>query len=1054
MQYSELPEDLRAFIVEVSADLFTRLLGAVHTRIRTLFTPTAKQQALRNALGNALATTFSDLVGNPDLFRHYLNIFVEWGSRPRVIEQLELLINPHPKIALDVDLLHAEFEAAGYDLNYLGLPFDDVLRRFVGAYFDAAAGESELEGVISIQLLRGVVEEMGALSVNVSAMRGTLEDDIAPDVRRMADDVATMAHPPDPVAVATQAYLKRLVSECNDMPDLVALGVQTVDLRYRLDKLYVDLDIADPQIQERQTKRDDAWLGTLGDDRESRQSAVTAAAAAGRLVLLGDPGSGKSIFVRRLATQLALAALGQADPPTGWQPRIPLLMTVRLLGPRLNALRLEHMSPRNRRAALRDALFAQWREELTLMGRSDFADHIETILEGGNTILIFDGLDEISSALRPLLHQAIQALAVWYDTIPHILVTCRVRSYPTDVPLLPDYRVHKLAPFSRKQIDTFVERWYKLTATGPKAAAAPDLIADLQRNAKRDALIELSEIPLLLTAMAILHQRGAQLPSQRVKIYTQIVDILLVGWQKSRGIPTSEQLLAILEDRDGQNRLRKSMERLGFEAHMLLEQGAANADLTRAQAHAVLQHQDYLGSSDLADQFLTYVDHRAGLLIGRGGDDALGRPMHYAFPHRTFLEYLAGCYLLRGHLRENKRAYTELTREQNDWNVAAYLGLEELLYNRRREGDVRELAYHLTPLQPPSEQAQWRGVIWAAHAAALIGRDTIENDEIFQGASHLQRLLRRLQTLVTDADTLPLQLRAEAGRLLGKLGDERPGVGSAMHGTMLLPDIVWGATVPAGEYTIGDENPKYDDEKLREAPIERPFALAQYPVTVVQFNCFVQAADVDDARWWMDMPDSGKYRASIVESAWLEDNRPRETVTWYQAVAFCRWLDHHYRVADLIRADEQIALPHEYEWEVAARYAGNERCDRRLYPWGSDDISAEYANYDQTKLSQTSAVGLFPAGRQSELDLYDMSGNVWEWCRNKYDDPQDEQVDQSNTSRTLRGGSWADYVDSCRAASRHDYGPNPRNRYLFGFRVCVRRPTSHAYSIPVLRLQT
>ncbi|MCP4428154.1 MAG: formylglycine-generating enzyme family protein, partial [Chloroflexi bacterium] len=89
------------------------------------------------------------------------------------------------------------------------------------------------------------------------------------------------------------------------------------------------------------------------------------------------------------------------------------------------------------------------------------------------------------------------------------------------------------------------------------------------------------------------------------------------------------------------------------------------------------------------------------------------------------------------------------------------------------------------------------------------------------------------------------------------------------------------------------------------------------------------------------------------------------------------------------------------------------------------------------------AVGLYPSGRSKELELYDLSGNVWEWQRNKYENPGDEQIDDSNARRVLRGGSWSYSQGYARAASRN--GNFPGARYGdFGFRVVVvRRPPSH-----------
>ncbi|MCB0203009.1 MAG: SUMF1/EgtB/PvdO family nonheme iron enzyme, partial [Anaerolineae bacterium] len=143
-------------------------------------------------------------------------------------------------------------------------------------------------------------------------------------------------------------------------------------------------------------------------------------------------------------------------------------------------------------------------------------------------------------------------------------------------------------------------------------------------------------------------------------------------------------------------------------------------------------------------------------------------------------------------------------------------------------------------------------------------------------------------------------------------------------------------------------------------------------------------------------------------------NRPRENVSWYQATAFCRWLSE--------KLGEAIRLPHEEEWEVAARYP-----DGNSYPWGNN-WDSDKANTNKSGINQTTAVGLYPQGQNPELDLYDLSGNVWEWCQNKRNDPKDSAVDASGASRSLRGGSFIYDLYSARAAYRD---------FDLGFRVVV-----------------
>jgi formylglycine-generating enzyme required for sulfatase activity len=96
-------------------------------------------------------------------------------------------------------------------------------------------------------------------------------------------------------------------------------------------------------------------------------------------------------------------------------------------------------------------------------------------------------------------------------------------------------------------------------------------------------------------------------------------------------------------------------------------------------------------------------------------------------------------------------------------------------------------------------------------------------------------------------------------------------------------------------------------------------------------------------------------------------------------------------------------------------------------------------------VGQTTAVGMYPSGKNVALDLYDLSGNVWEWCRNRYDEPDKdvdpEDVDTSAAWRVVRGGSWSHYRDYARSAYRASFTPDARYTE-HGFRVVcvVRRP--------------
>jgi formylglycine-generating enzyme required for sulfatase activity len=273
---------------------------------------------------------------------------------------------------------------------------------------------------------------------------------------------------------------------------------------------------------------------------------------------------------------------------------------------------------------------------------------------------------------------------------------------------------------------------------------------------------------------------------------------------------------------------------------------------------------------------------------------------------------------------------------------------------------------------------------------------------------------------LTEREPMP-EARAAVGRALGLLGlDNRRGVGLRPDG---LPDIAW-VEIPAGEFLYGEQNERRHCDA---------FAIARYPVTHAQFQAFLDAGDgYDDDRWWqgLSVPDRDHRPAS-----WPIGNHPRETVSWFEAMAFCRWLTHRLG-ADL--NGRIIRLPTEWEWERAARGT-----DGRIYPWG-EDYRPGYANIDERhgdigphNLGRTSAVGLYPQGETRDAadqpDVYDLSGNVWEWCLNEHAEPNRVQPG-GPASRVVRGGSWVDLHGSARADRRGHYFPHLRYDNI-GFRV-------------------
>ncbi len=269
--------------------------------------------------------------------------------------------------------------------------------------------------------------------------------------------------------------------------------------------------------------------------------------------------------------------------------------------------------------------------------------------------------------------------------------------------------------------------------------------------------------------------------------------------------------------------------------------------------------------------------------------------------------------------------------------------------------------YDLNYLWPEERLKKLQGIL------KELGHDQV-NPAIRLYAEPLDMLIERLQEA-----SLSHTDRFRIGQYLAVLGDRRPGVSLQPDG---LPDIAW-IDIPGGQVRLEKGYHTYDVS---------PFRIAKYPVTNEQFQAFLNAEDGhSNKQWWMNI----RQIKEAGEPSWEESNFPREMVSWYEAVAFCRWLGH--------RTNSSIRLPTEWEWQQAA--TGGD--PQREYPWkGGWDGSQ--CNSSESRLNRTTAVGMYPRGATKQ-GVLDMAGNVWEWCQNTL--YRDTTIARGGT-RVVRGGSW------------------------------------------------
>lgn len=288
------------------------------------------------------------------------------------------------------------------------------------------------------------------------------------------------------------------------------------------------------------------------------------------------------------------------------------------------------------------------------------------------------------------------------------------------------------------------------------------------------------------------------------------------------------------------------------------------------------------------------------------------------------------------------------------------------------------------------------------------------------------RLLNELNNV-----NVPHLRRLEIGERLAEIGDPRRGIGVYSDG---IPDIAW-CSVHAGLFPlnrikieVGDYNKKRYWFRIK------PFFVARYLTTNAQYQAFVDAPDgYENPEWWKLFPK--EYRMQkLKEPANKLSNAPRDSISWYQSMAFAHWLDAKYRQMGLFERflklpsnQWYITLPPEWYWQWMAQ-GGNRRLE---YPWGKwDDIP-------RTNIisKQSTVVGMYPHGI-AKCGAYDVAGNLLEWCLNDFDSIRVINGYTNNQRKLLRGGSFYNYQDDARAVYRSFDGPYYDN-YVYGCRVFV-----------------
>lgn len=695
-----------------------------------------------------------------------------------------------------------------------------------------------------------------------------------------------------------------------------------------------------------------------------------------QLVLLGDPGSGKSTLTRRIAGLFAsVAVAGLEAQDQDWSAGLdhafdhwhtPIRITLSRWAKRLPA----------KTSGVADNLIEECLHvlrEAGNVGDNRLRTYLNDRLNANppSAALLLDGLDEVTDAKRrEKLLAAVEDFCQTHPNVP-LIVTCRARPYTEDASYRLPLPAFTLAPLSDDSVANFLRRWHEelVAANRYQAEAAAQARRRLEEaigDPERSDLRRLADTPLLLTMMArVNYDKG--LPGSRAMLYEGYVNQLLYEWEKKkqddRGQDTDLEKL-LKEAGLGIDDLNRVLNKLAYDVHGQ-KGGRDTVDIARQTLREALEtlyltkHQGQeVAAAGWAVQALQFMDARSGLLRAR----ELGKL--YYFAHRTFQEYLAARYMASSDTlqRIGQRI------DDPDWREVALLAFGYQIYKLERPDDALLALHELLPAAVDSEVTRRRMLLLGEAYVRLLepyrARQSTHQKAAAKVMADMPILLRqamqrgRLDDPAIDAKTLARQ-RLDAGLLLADLD-------------------------PA--------EPKMDDF----VPIPGLGEIGRYPVTHREFKRFMDEGGYrQDKPWWSQKAKSelsSLWRSERPAPRYWDDSRfnqptqPVVGVSWYEAVAYCAWLSGKLQAAG--RA-VQARLPTLEEWRQVA--------GSQTYPWGATFDPAR-ANSEESGLGQTTPVDMYPDGA-TPSGVWDLAGNVWEWTST-------DDGDKGNVWYYLAGGAY------------------------------------------------
>jgi formylglycine-generating enzyme required for sulfatase activity len=791
-----------------------------------------------------------------------------------------------------------------------------------------------------------------------------------------------------------------------------------------------------------------------------------------RLIVTGGPGCGKTTVLLHIAWALAQAIA--ADNPALAEERLGLTgpLPLPIFIP-LSAYAL-YLREQPRATEPHKRTLAAYISHYLIENQAGFdlpPDFFQQLLRRGEgVILLLDGLDEVpNEAERVKVREAIERLVTGRDNM-RVVVTCRTAAYQNRTALGKGFREVKTLPLRDDHIAALVKQAYRhIYQTDPtmqvkKERELLEGIAHLEEERRRRVGQDappLVDSPLLVRLLLIVHySERRRLPEQRAELYMKATDAILLPDYA----PDEEVADQIGRAVGGSLEVHRDLiQHLAFHMHQKGEK--QGREVSEATLREIMRQEPLY--ADMVDDLIALTRVRGTLLEERMG--------MYRFLHLAFQEYLAARYL------------AEIVRgEGGVAAIADFLENGPLLDSWWREAALLTPGYLMVTSSPTAHLLLQRLAGLDKEAAVRERPAEVELAAVEIAATAFwewgaprsewqETLNSKLTNLLTDKatakQTQPTR-RAAVGVALARLGDPRAEVMDVdqMQFCYVLPGPFW----------MGSDTGRDDEKPQHWVEMPHSYWLGRFPVTNAQYAAFMAEGGYAEEKYWLEAKEAKQWQAGKVAD-WLGretrsqprqfghpfdlPNHPVIGVNWYEGLAFCRWLMERWQRQGWLPEKWAVRLPTEAEWEKAAQGSGQipatpfvqpigllraelkpilalrENDPQSVYIWGAK-ADPNRANYKESGIGATSAVGCFPGG-VSPYGVEEMAGNMFEWLQSKFKgyeyqaDDGREKIDASEDVRVLRGGYFGSGQESLRCAFRDGDSPLGDHWNLNGFRVCV-----------------